>query len=299
MTGKTPHENDSHQDGSHEDGSHEDGGFARDMARLRARRAALGVVGAGAVGAGLWLAFGGRPPGGAEPDLIATAADGTTCVKLPGETNGPYPADGTNSANGATSNVLTQIGVLRQDIRPSFAGLTPVAEGARLDLEIALVDAAGACAPLAGLACYIWQCDAAGAYSIYSLPEANYLRGLQVSDGSGLLRFTTLFPGTYEGRWPHIHFEVFASAEAAVSGKAALLTSQIALPGALAQGLYAADSRYAASVGPLSRVTFEGDDIFGDNTAAQRAAQMLAVTGDAGQGFAGRVTVGLGPRQAA
>ncbi len=73
----------------------------------------------------------------------------------------------------------------------------------------------------------------AGSYSIYRAADRNYLRGIALSDDEGRVRFTTIFPGCYPGRWPHQHFEVFASPEAAVSGKAALLTSQFALPSGL------------------------------------------------------------------
>ncbi len=269
-----------------------DGSFEEDRARLWGRRAAIGAVLAGAAGAGGWFLSG--PPGGSEPNRSATGPDGT-CLKLPEETNGPYPADGSNRLNGARVNVLTDSGVIRRDLRSSFGGLTPVANGAPLELELRLVDVGAACAPMAGLAVYLWHCDAAGDYSIYGLTEANYLRGMQESDASGVVRFTTIFPGTYQGRWPHLHFEVFASTASAAAGEAPLLTSQIAMPGAAAQALYLADARYADSIAPLAGVTFEGDGIFGDNTAEQRAAQLLNLSAD---GASGRVTIGLLRNQA-
>lgn len=266
----------------------DDGSFGQDHAWMWGRRAALGALVAGAAGAGWW--FLSRAPGQSEPNLGATGADDTACLKLPEETSGPYPADGTNRLDGTTVNVLTESGVMRRDLRRSFGGLTPVADGAPLELEIRLVDVGADCAPLSGLAVYLWHCDAAGAYSIYGRSAANYLRGLQVSDASGVVRFTTIFPGTYQGRWPHIHFEVFTSASAAVSGKAALLTSQIAMQGAAAQALYQADARYANSIAPLAGVTFEGDGIFGDNTPEQRAAQLVRLSPG---GAAGVVKVGI------
>ena len=45
----------------------------------------------------------------------------------------------------------------------------------------------------------------------------NYLRGVQESDVDGVLRFETIFPGCYPGRWPHIHFEVYPSLADATS----------------------------------------------------------------------------------
>lgn len=268
-----------------------DGSFAQDRARLWGRRAAMGAVALGAAGAGLWLA-GGRMMGQTEPNRGAAGPDGTTCLKLPEETNGPFPADGSNRLDGSTVNVLTEHGVIRRDLRDSFGGLTERADGQALDLEIRLVNVGAACTPMAGRAVYLWHCDAAGGYSIYGLPNANYLRGMQESDAAGVVRFTTIFPGTYEGRWPHFHFEVFASLDEAILGRMAMLTSQIALPGQATKQLYQADPRYADSIGPLSRVSFERDGIFGDNTAEQRAAQLLQLSAD---GATGRVTVGLLP----
>ena len=71
-----------------------------------------------------------------------------------------------------------------------------------------------------------------------------------------------------------------------------ILISQFALPEAGLAELYAADSRYADSLGPLSRVSITGDNIFGDNTAAQMAAMTLAVSGD-GSGLVATAVIGL------
>jgi hypothetical protein len=90
-----------------------------------------------------------------------------------------------------------------------------------------------------------------------------------------------------------LHFEVFASAEAAVSGEAAILTSQFALPEAACRAAYAADPVYRASVAALDDVSFGRDMVFRNGTEAQKAAQMLRVSGDAATGFVGQAEVGL------
>ncbi len=268
--------------------SDDDGGFRPDLTRILHRRAALGLAGAAGAGAAAWALLGGRAAA-----QSGTAADGSVCTVPAAETAGPFPGDGTNARDGATVNVLTEAGVNRSDIRASFAGFPGVAEGASFTLEIALVDVNAGCAPVAGHALYLWHCDAVGDYSLYSNPGVNYLRGMQVSDGAGLIRFQTIFPGCYPGRWPHLHFEVFASAGAAVTGRAARLTSQFALPGADSAALYAADPRYAASIRPLSETSLSRDMIFADNSPDQMAAMMLAVSGDPAGGYAARATVGL------
>src|SRR5690606_27632690 len=104
--------------------------------------------------------------------------------------------------------------------------------------------AGGGCAPLAAHAVYLWQNDAAGAYSLYNLRHANYLRGLQGADGTGRLTFTTIVPGCYGGRFPHCHFEVFESVSAARAGAAPLLVSQLAFPAQECGAIYRVDGRY-------------------------------------------------------
>lgn len=250
-----------------------DGDFHQDRQRAFGRRGVLGLLGAA---------------------LLAPSATGAaTCLALPGETNGPYPGDGSNKAQGQISNVLVQDGVQRSDIRPSFAGLTPLADGIALNLAIRVTEAGDDCTPQAGRAVYVWHCDAAGSYSIYEVQDANYLRGLQISDADGWVRFTTILPGTYRGRYPHIHFEVFDSPDDAILGRNARLTSQIALPDADLQPIYAQDPRYAASLPALTAVTLESDMVFGDNSAQERAQQTLALTGTP-DALSGTVTVPLG-----
>jgi protocatechuate 3,4-dioxygenase beta subunit len=141
----------------------------------------------------------------------------------------PYPADG---SNGPT--VLSQSGVVRGDIRSSFAGLSGTAPGVPLNIVLTIVSAS-TCTPLAGRAVYLWHCDRGGLYSLYSqgATNQNYLRGVQEADASGRVTFTSIYPGCYAGRWPHIHFEVFPSLSAAASVANKVATSQIACPRAV------------------------------------------------------------------
>ena len=257
---------------------HDDEGFWADLNGGIGRRGLLTLLGGATIGAA-GLAVLRAAPGLAQANVTGTGADGSTCVAIPGETGGPFPADGTNAFQGSTVNVLTETGVIRQDIRPSFAGYHGTADGIPLQIDLQIVSVDG-CAPKAGAAVYIWHCDAVGGYSIYAVTAANYLRGMQIADADGRLSFTTILPGTYEGRWPHIHFEVFDSAEAAVSGKDALLIAQIAFDGEALKALYQADPRYADSIGPLDRVTLSSDMVFRDNTAEQIAQQTLRLAGD-------------------
>lgn len=258
----------------HYDDRHDhDLGLAHDLPKMIGRRRLLALMG----GVGL-VSLSGLP---------AIALD---CVALPWETAGPYPADGSNVRDGQLVDALSQEGVIREDLRPSFGSLTPVAEGARLDLELTLMDADG-CTPLTGHAIYIWHCDATGLYSLYDTPDANYLRGVGVADAEGKVRFTTIFPGCYDGRWPHIHFEVFKGIQATMSGENSVLTAQIALPEAESGAVYASDSRYSNGTENLSRTTIASDNVFSDNSEDQLAQQTVALTGDPQSGYKGTLTI--------
>ena len=58
----------------------------------------------------------------------------------------------------------------------------------------------------------------------------NYLRGVQATNASGVASFTTVFPGCYAGRIPHMHFEVYRSLATATASTSKIKTSQIAFP---------------------------------------------------------------------
>ncbi|MFT3811789.1 MAG: intradiol ring-cleavage dioxygenase [Acidovorax sp.] len=226
----------------------------------------------------------------------STSSSGSsTCIVDPEETQGPYPGDGSNSVNGSTVNVLAQSGVVRSDIRSSFGSLTGTAAGLPLTLTITLVNVANQCAPLSGYAIYLWHCTRDGEYSLYSsdLLDENYLRGVQVTDGNGQVTFTTIFPACYSGRWPHIHFEVYASASSATSYKNKLLTSQMAMPAAVCNTVYGSVSGYSASVANLSKVSLSSDNVFGDNSSEQIAWQTPAFSGDTASGYTATISVGL------
>lgn len=270
--------------------------------RILERRRALSLLGGAGLAALLTGCGGGGSDSSGSTSTTTTGSTGGTtggttaggsCVDYATETNGPYPADGTNTSSGSTSNVLTSSGVIRSDIRSSFISSTTQATGVPLTLTITLQNSTG-CTPLSGHAIYIWHCDAAGKYSLYDLPTESYLRGVQISDSNGQVTFTTIVPGCYMGRYPHIHFEVFTSQAAATSGtgRTAALISQFAVPGSVCATVYAAGG-YGNSTAALNAVTLASDNVFGDNTAAQIAAQTLTMSGSVSAGYTATVTVGV------
>jgi hypothetical protein len=86
-----------------------------------------------------------------------------------------------------------------------------------------------------------------------------------------------------------VHFEVYDTLAAAVAGDNARLTSQIALPAAASDAVYAYDPGYAASIPNLSGVSLESDMVFSDGWDAQ----MPTVTGSPETGYAVSITIGV------
>jgi len=231
------------------------------------------------------------PTATATPTPTATTTG--ACIVDPTETAGPYPGDGTNTASGSTSNVLTVSGIVRSDIRSSFISSTNVAGGVLLKITLTLVNVNATCAPLAGYAIYLWQADRQGRYSLYTAAAESYLRGVQVTDANGQVTFTTIFPGCYDGRWPHMHFEVFSSLSNALSGRFSILTSQLAMPAAACTAVYADATTYPSSASNFARVSLSSDMVFGDNTSAQIAQQTPALTGSPSAGYTGTALIGI------
>lgn len=122
----------------------------------------------------------------------------SSCLILPQQTEGPYFVD--ERLN-------------RSDIRfdPSTGEVTP---GIPLQLTIHVMGVHGTtCQPLAGAIVDLWHCDAMGFYSDVRDPWFNtigrkFLRGYQMTDSNGEVRFMTIYPGWYPGRTVHLHIKI-------------------------------------------------------------------------------------------
>ena len=202
---------------------------------------------------------------------------------IPEETAGPYPGDGSNGAN-----VLNQAGIVRSDIRSSFGSSTTVATGVPLTIKLKILDLANASNPYEGAAVYLWHCDINGRYSLYSpgVTNENYLRGLQVADANGDVTFTSIFPACYSGRWPHIHFEVYPNVGAITSATNKIATSQLALPKATFDDVYASPG-YATSISNASQVSLASDMVFSDGADSETPT----VSGSVAAGYVASLNV--------
>jgi protocatechuate 3,4-dioxygenase beta subunit len=276
----------------HHDDDHDDfGGFARDL-RTMSRRGMFGMMAKAAAGLAIAPLVGActsdgslSPDAGSDGSATDASGSGTgTCSTIPTETAGPYPGDGTNGPN-----ALALSGIERSDIRTSVGTATGTAAGVDLQVTLTLVNAA-TCAPLVGYAVYIWHCNQTGNYSMYTgdAQSENYLRGVQVSDATGKVTFTTIFPACYSGRWPHIHFEIYASLAQATSGNAKQAVSQLALPKATCDAVYATTG-YEASVSNLSKISLATDMVFSDGSALQ----VPTITGAIGASLGCSLTVAI------
>jgi protocatechuate 3,4-dioxygenase beta subunit len=250
------------------DGPHDDD---RPVGQVLSRKAMLRLL--GGAGASVLLAA-------CAPARSATATVGvsptastnaTGCVARPALTEGPYFVD--ERLN-------------RSDIRsePADGSVKP---GAPLRLTLLVSRAGSVCAPLAGATVDVWHCDALGVYSDVTDPSFNtvgkkFLRGYQVTDASGGARFTTIYPGWYQGRTVHIHFKIRVAAGSSATYD---FTSQLFFDDALTDRVHA-QAPYSAKGQRTLRNS-------GDGIYASGGSQLtLAVTSDA-QGYAATFAIGL------
>ena len=238
--------------------------------RKLGRREALALI--GATGAALAAACGSDLPTSPTEVTGSTTTTTTTtstpsgggtgtsaaCAVTPSETAGPFPS---------------LVDLFRSDIREGKTGT-------QLDLALTIVNTATSCAPLAGVNVEIWQCDASGNYSQYGSERAQtYLRGIQTTDANGQVRFTTVYPGWYQGRATHIHVEVTRNGQV-------LKTTQIAFPDSVNAEVHGSGVYASRGSNPTTNTR---DGIFADSINSE----MASVAGNPSSGYSATFTIGL------
>ncbi|RII42787.1 3,4-dioxygenase subunit beta [Galactobacter valiniphilus] len=273
----------------------QDQGLGFDVVTLLDRRKVLGAAGLGLLGFGLAACAAPSAGSGAGSSQAssggASASSGSASglAEIPDETAGPYPGDGSNGPD-----VLEQSGIVRSDLRSSFGESSGTAEGVPMTLELTILDLANGGGAFKDVAVYVWHCDRDGNYSMYSeaVADQNYLRGVQIADQDGVVRFTSIFPACYSGRWPHIHFEVYPDRDSITDHTKAIATSQVALPKNACDAVYAT-SGYESSVRTLAQVSLDSDNVFGDDSGA---TQLGATSGSVADGYTVKLTVPVDTR---
>ena len=235
------------------------------IGRVLSRREALTILGT----SGFALLAGNSLGPGRQPGVHPVVP---SCVARPEQTQGPYFVD--ERLN-------------RSDIRsdPSDGVLKP---GVPLALALAVSSIRGRdCVPLAGAQVDLWHCDADGIYSDVTDPHFQtvghkFLRGYQLTDGTGTARFTTIYPGWYPGRTVHIHFKIRTAPS---SSKAYGFTSQLYFDDTLTDRVHAL-APYAAR-GPRT-MRNDGDRIFRDG-----GSQLILAPTASRDGYAASFALGL------
>jgi protocatechuate 3,4-dioxygenase beta subunit len=202
------------------------------------------------------------------PSLISSAkkeTEVTTCSVTNAETAGPFPT--------ITPSSLTSANIISDRTGVPFT------------INITINNTNANCAALAGAFVDIWHCDKDGYYSEYggtAMQTVNYtavhfLRGRQTTNASGLVSFTSIFPGWYTSRATHIHVHIYNAAGTS------LLVTQIAFPEGTgsAVALVNASTANGYTKGLTGYTYNSSDNVFSDGVTSE----LSSVTGSVASGY--------------
>jgi protocatechuate 3,4-dioxygenase beta subunit len=273
-------------------------GNHRDTSITRRRALAVtgGTVAAGGLAvAGYQAAFADDATATADAAASASASAASTsseCMTLMSSvTEGPYYLDGA---------------LVRKDITEGKSGVP-------LTLRLTVVDATDGCTPVPGAAVEIWHCDAWGYYSGYttanpggSAPaesedgstanDNTYLRGYQIANANGVVKFETIFPGWYNPRTCHIHLKVHTGGEkedGTYEGGKVNYTGQLFFADDIVEEIFTLEP-YSQHSG--SYTTLDNDMVYDGGGASSGLLTLEAVhKKDASKGYKGLLTLGVDP----
>ena len=246
------------------------------------------IVGAGAMASGWRLVAAQDASAGATP----ASPTNDICVLTAEMTEGPYYLSGD---------------LIRKDITEGRAGVP-------LKLKIGVLNP-DSCSPVENVAVDIWHCDALGYYSgvaanapgtgdptpadLDTIPEDNFLRGIQITDADGMVEFDTIYPGWYAGRAIHIHLKVHVGGSAedeteTYEGGHTAHTGQLFFD-ETTNDLVFQEEPYSTRV--TTRLANDQDNILGSHD--EEPGFLLSLTqvteGTAADGYIGAITLGVDP----
>jgi protocatechuate 3,4-dioxygenase beta subunit len=237
----------------------------RPIGRVLTRREALTLL--GSTGTLVLLGWSSSSPSNRAPTS-------NPCVARPAMTAGPYYVDEK---------------LERSDIRSDPTDGT-IKTGALLALTLKVHSLSReGCVPLKGAIVDLWHCDAEGVYSdavdpkYFNTTGKKFLRGYQLTDGNGIARFTTIYPGWYPQRTPHIHYKIRSPGSATHAYE---FTSQLYFDEGLSDRVYARAPYAAKGKRTVSNLT---DRIYNESGGRQ---SMLAVM-PAKEGYSANFDVAL------
>jgi protocatechuate 3,4-dioxygenase beta subunit len=232
----------------------------------------------GGAGGGGGAAGSGGSGGATDMGTATSSGDGGICVLDPNLTKGPYWIDEKLNRSDITTD---SNGVANPNPRP----------GLPLQLQIQVYAyASSGCTALPSAQVDIWHCDGSGTYSDVAnmggsnAVGQNFLRGYQVTDSSGIARFTTIYPGWYSGRTVHIHVKVrLFDANSNTTTEA---TTQLFFDDSITDQVYAANAPYSAR--PNRDTRNAGDNIYGGRTEL-----LVNLSGDPSSGLTAAIALGV------
>jgi protocatechuate 3,4-dioxygenase beta subunit len=224
------------------------------IGRVLTRREALALLGSTGT-----LLFLGCSPSSA----TSRAGRSSPCVVRPAMTEGPYYVDEKLD---------------RSDIRSDPTDGT-VKTGALLALSLNVFALSKeSCAPLKDAIVDLWHCDAEGVYSdavdpkYFNTKGKKFLRGFQRTDGHGVARFMTIYPGWYPQRTPHIHYKIRSAAS---PGRAHEFTSQVYFDEGMNDRVYAQPPYAGRGKRTVSNLS---DQIYNESGGRQSMLSVVSAT---------------------
>jgi protocatechuate 3,4-dioxygenase beta subunit len=190
------------------------------------------------------------------------------------------------------------------------------------------------CIPIQNAALDIWQCDAHGVYSGYTaiqpgppgmppdggdMPppppsdqagdgptggppmgkptdKQTFLRGIQITDGHGMVEFRTIFPGCYLGRTNHIHMKVHIGGHVNgqyYAGGHVAHTGQVFFPEDISRAVIA---RMPYAEHKIHRTTLDEDHVFNNQGGFEFIAALSPIGNNAVEnGYVATLIVGVNP----